>query len=230
MYDYKVMTRRLCRRKKTLFAAACCRQIWDLLDDKQRAAVSVIESGTERMLRNKRPRMTAAINQVWEEVKANHDIVVAYYDKTYGKKTEYHVSVAVRQAFYSLKHVAGVTETAENCTLAVWQADYDKRYDVSSRPKVKHRMYMRHAEIRDDLLDLSKRKPFGPDVCNDPRGSIAAMAREIYDTGRFSELPILGDAISDASPHLTEVIDHLHRKEHYRGCWALDWILGHTKN
>jgi hypothetical protein len=58
---------------------------------------------------------------------------------------------------------------------------------------------------------------------------IAAMARRIYDTREFGELPILGDALEDAGCSDQALLAHLRSPgPHARGCWGLDLLLGKT--
>ena len=56
---------------------------------------------------------------------------------------------------------------------------------------------------------------------------VTALARAIYEEGRFEEMPVLADALADAGCDNEEVLGHLRGKgPHVRGCWALDLILG----
>jgi hypothetical protein len=54
-----------------------------------------------------------------------------------------------------------------------------------------------------------------------------AMAQVFYDERAFEGLPILADALEEAGCTDTAILDHFRgRAQHYRGCWALDLILG----
>ncbi len=57
---------------------------------------------------------------------------------------------------------------------------------------------------------------------------VLALARGIYEGGRFEDLPILADALEEAGADDAEVLGHLRQKEpgHVRGCWCLDLVLG----
>jgi hypothetical protein len=53
------------------------------------------------------------------------------------------------------------------------------------------------------------------------------LARLIYDERAFDRLPILADALEDASCNNADLLGHLRGSgPHVRGCWALDLILG----
>jgi hypothetical protein len=56
--------------------------------------------------------------------------------------------------------------------------------------------------------------------------SVIAVARAIYESLAFHDMPILADALSDAGCNETRVLDHCRGKgRHVRGCWVLDAVL-----
>jgi hypothetical protein len=56
---------------------------------------------------------------------------------------------------------------------------------------------------------------------------VAALARGIYEERAFDRLPVLADALEDAGCTDPAVLAHLRSGgEHFRGCWALDAVLG----
>src|SRR5262249_48120529 len=56
---------------------------------------------------------------------------------------------------------------------------------------------------------------------------VVRMASTIYDERRFSDLPMLADALEDAGCDNADLLAHLRGLEpHVRGCWALDALLG----
>ncbi|MFO0928110.1 MAG: hypothetical protein U0736_13915 [Gemmataceae bacterium] len=56
---------------------------------------------------------------------------------------------------------------------------------------------------------------------------VARLAAEIFQTGRYDELPVLADALEDAGCDCRDLLDHLRRPGgHVHGCWALDLLLG----
>jgi hypothetical protein len=58
-------------------------------------------------------------------------------------------------------------------------------------------------------------------------GSVVRIAQEIYDTGQFAHLRILADALEDAGCGDEALLEHCRVKStHYRGCWAVDCLLG----
>lgn len=58
-------------------------------------------------------------------------------------------------------------------------------------------------------------------------GTVATIARRIYDQRAFEDLPILGDALEEAACTNPDILNHCRRPGvHVRGCWLVDLILG----
>jgi hypothetical protein len=54
-----------------------------------------------------------------------------------------------------------------------------------------------------------------------------AIAQQIYDSRDFSAMPILADALQDAGCEDATILDHCRGPgPHWRGCWAVDLVLG----
>ena len=57
-------------------------------------------------------------------------------------------------------------------------------------------------------------------------GSIPKLARSIYEERRFTDLPILADALAEAGCTDPIILDHCRQSgEHVRGCWVVDLCL-----
>ena len=71
--------------------------------------------------------------------------------------------------------------------------------------------------------------PFGP-AGFDPgwrTRNVLDLARTIYEDRCFERMPILADALQDAGCEDDEILDHCRSpREHVRGCWVLDAVLG----
>jgi hypothetical protein len=53
------------------------------------------------------------------------------------------------------------------------------------------------------------------------------LARAIYDTRSFDDMPLLADALEQAGCTDPDLLAHCRQPvEHVRGCWALDLLLG----
>src|SRR6266542_164433 len=57
--------------------------------------------------------------------------------------------------------------------------------------------------------------------------TVLAIAQAIYEERRFSDLPILADALEEAGCSNAEILAHCRGLgPHVRGCWVIDTILG----
>jgi hypothetical protein len=58
-------------------------------------------------------------------------------------------------------------------------------------------------------------------------GTAVALAAQMYESGDFSAMPILADALQDAGCDNDDVLNHCRNPgTHARGCWVVDLILG----
>jgi hypothetical protein len=59
--------------------------------------------------------------------------------------------------------------------------------------------------------------------------AVTRMAQTIYDERRFSDLPILADALEEAGCDNADLLAHCRGPgPHARGCWVVDLLLGKT--
>ncbi len=86
----------------------------------------------------------------------------------------------------------------------------------------------RHANVMREIAG----DPFA-DIYLDPAlvgwrdGTIPKLAQACYDSNDFSMIGILGDALEEAGCNERAILEHVRREQtHYRGCWAIDLILG----
>lgn len=57
--------------------------------------------------------------------------------------------------------------------------------------------------------------------------NVVDVARTIYEECRYSDFPILADALEDAGCNNAEILNHCRQPgEHVRGCWVLDSLMG----
>jgi hypothetical protein len=68
-----------------------------------------------------------------------------------------------------------------------------------------------------------------PDWLSWNGGTVRAASLSIYQDSAFDQLPVLADALEDAGCNDAHLLTHLRSSgPHYRGCWALDELLGRT--
>jgi hypothetical protein len=60
-------------------------------------------------------------------------------------------------------------------------------------------------------------------------GTVSGLAQGIYAEGAFDRLPILADALEEVGCTDAALLGHCRSSQrHFRGCWALDTLLGKT--
>jgi hypothetical protein len=119
---------------------------------------------------------------------------------------------------------AGNAASSVVSALAAWEHAQGRQADLQKEQ-------LCHADLLRDIF----RNPFRRQAVFDravfaPKGSIAErVARTIYDEHRWAELPVLGDALEEASCADTDLLGHCRdTTPHARGCWAVDLVLGIT--
>jgi hypothetical protein len=57
-------------------------------------------------------------------------------------------------------------------------------------------------------------------------GLLISMARQMYDSREFRDMPILADGLEEAGCSNQDILDHCRTGgEHVRGCWVVDLLL-----
>jgi hypothetical protein len=200
--------RRSCRdgegRKLRLFACACCRRIWPLLADaRSRQAVETAERFAEGMASRK--ELAAA----WE---------------------------AAGQAVAAAEWAGGATRWAAGAALSAasvedWAA-WGTAWAASAACKRALGDAAAERAAQCDLLRDVFGNPFAPAPLKLSRqhgqaGRAVALAQGIYEGRRFGEMPQLAELLQAANCDREDALSHCRScKEHVRGCWVLDAVLG----
>jgi hypothetical protein len=194
----------LTERKARLFVAACCGRDWPLMpDEASRRSVEAPENyadgiGGEQDLR-------AAVAGAWKACcRASHKD--PYHDPAW--------------AAYALAYTAGVRELPAR----MWGGGC---WSNLSTPE-------REAHAR--LLRCVVGNPHCPAASPPARWApqVVALARAAYEhrhlpSGELDpdRLAVLADALEDAGTADADLLNHLRSPgPHYRGCWAIDLLLG----
>ncbi len=213
-------------RKHWLLACAFCRTIWLLLVEVDRAVVETVEKYAEGRLTDEEvmafveghnpppraPWASAAISQqaadamshlvTWWRHRWLHEDSDRRWNRSTRTRLGYAHDAAVR--------VARSAAEAHAKKVPWWEA---------RKPQ---------AALVHDLFD-GVLWPIKPDPSwlswND--SVVVKIARTSYDERRFSDLPLLGDALEDAGCTNPDIIGHCRGGgEHVRGCWVVDLLLG----
>ncbi|MGF1577957.1 MAG: hypothetical protein ACFCD0_01195 [Gemmataceae bacterium] len=202
-------------RKLRLFAAACCRYIWDSIgDERSQQVVELLELYADQLL----PReVFLAARQAAVEI--------AFAAPTKGpcalrEATKEPPFEAAMTTFEYVVSVAAdhLVEQSERVKLGIISWDAAKSI---YRPQV----YADLANFLRDIVPYQNREPTtSPSWQTD---DVQAVARRIYQQYRFEDLPILADALEEAGVDDEEMLAHCRNgHSHVRGCWVVDLVLG----
>ena len=189
------------KRKMRLFAVACCRHVWDLITDKRhRNAVEASEAYADGLIRQK------------ELVQKR---MAAYRP---GANYPHKAAEAVAQPKMAARYVAMLI----NETLA------HPSWYLRPRNEIAYQSFVNWT-FEPNLLREIMGNPFRP-ITVDPAwltATVKQLAEGIYEERAFDRMPILGDALEEASCSNADILNHCRQPgEHCRGCWVVDLLLG----
>jgi hypothetical protein len=186
------------KRKLRLFAVACCRRRWAIIDDTHlRHAVEIADRWADHACTGRELRATKRYARAELFKKLNEGVPNGG------------IASAVDSLFFLDVYTAANTTSHVTAGLC---ADVEAEYVAQA------------SELRDivgnPLRAITHDSSF---LTND----VIALAQNIYDTRAFERLPSLAKAIKEAGGDEREVLDHCHQsKAHVRGCWVIDLVLG----
>lgn len=200
-------------RKLRLLGVAACRRIWHLLEPKRRRywhlsrdrgsqlAVEVAEKFAEG------EGTQAELQAAYEAASRSHH--EAFFEK--GKilsSAEWAAElVADPKAFFAATRACNFAWWAKDADLSERVAQARLVRDIFGNP-------YRVVAMKTDWL-----------AWND--GAIPKLAQTIYGNRRFTDLPILADALEEAGCTDAAILEHCRQPgEHVRGCWVVDLLLG----
>jgi hypothetical protein len=192
-------------RQQRLLACACCRRVLSLLDDP--VAVAALDAAERFADGDGAPDIVAAMHRYH---RGPQDGVAAIWAAEA-------LSVLLRGYF---------SPSARNLSEAVARAaraDRDAHGDMDWRAARRRQVGY--------LCDLRGRHfysvDFDPLWGNWHDGLVVVMAQMIFEKRRFSEMPVLADALEDAGCDNADIPAHCRStREHVRGCWVIDELMG----
>jgi hypothetical protein len=201
-------------RKRRLFAAACCRRVWDqLIDERSRRAVETSEA--------------------FADGQANTEELLNAYREARQAMVEADASVVRRPNLRRDEHwqrfeaaqAAALASATRNTTVTFISAAH--ALPVGDLKQLQSEFRRQADLIRDIFGNPFRRVAVDPAWLAWNHGTVPAIARHIYDDRAFHDLPILADALEDAGCTNTDLLDHCRGPgPHVRGCWAVDLLLG----
>jgi hypothetical protein len=209
-------------RKLRLFACACCREVWDWLEEAEsREAVEVAERYADG-LATLEVLLTAYRNAQSPAAHSDPAANAAWNAAAHPADEEF------SEWYRPVGVVPTAVEVAWNASGNIWEQNGDEGPD--EWPFKKSTAQSVQADLLRDIFN----NPFRPAwidpvwlVWND--GTVVKIAQGIYDERAFDRLPVLADALEDAGCHDTAILNHCRRPgQHVRGCWVVDLLTGRT--
>ena len=215
---------RVSPRKLRLFACACCRHLLPHFSD---AHIRRTLAFAERVAEgdpggdDERRALGAALDKRYATLYPGHGApspatlaLSAVTDAAFATDP----GGAARSAM-----LTGMEAIATAEALAVPDSEYDARHDAVAGEVKRY-----YAGLLREIVGC----PFNP-PSRDPawdrwnHQAIVTLARSIYESSSFVDLPILADALEECGNADPSLVQHCRAPvEHVRGCWALDCICG----
>lgn len=189
---------RLSDRQLRLFAAACCRRVWQLLPEGSRRTVELAERYADGLADAYELR---ACSETITQPRSATDYARAAANSCADPSVQY---FAFRVSLESVR-AALLSEQP-------WSFDAQEKAET----------------IQCSLLRDIAGNPFAPVEFSPPwrTRDVLAIAQRIYQQHDFAALPILADALTDAGCEDSAILNHCEQPHHARGCWLLDRIRG----
>jgi hypothetical protein len=210
MLDY--LRGRASDRKLRLFAAACCRVVWDLLDVRGRSAVEVAESYAEEEATSNQLALVRGPAQAAENGSTGarrHAARAAYW------ATKTNIGECLSTLCAAAAEAAGETKVQETGSPSSdWAA-----LEAALRSAAAHQA---------DLLRECFGNPFQPVAVSAGwlawgGGIVRRLAQAAYEERAFDRLPVLADALEEAGCSDAAILAHCRAGgPHVRGCWVVD--------
>jgi hypothetical protein len=206
-------------RKLRLFACACCRRIWERLEEGGCHAVEIAERFADGLADSK------------QLVRARHISEEIREFTGWGGEHACAWSVADKSAWQAAEGAARTSVVfSREWDLAAQKANRThNRVDREAVGAIAKRETDLTRKAQVTLLRDTFGNPFRP-VVIDPAwltSTVLALAEGIYQDRAFNRLPILADALMDAGCDNDDVLSHCRQpSEHVRGCWVIDLLTG----
>jgi hypothetical protein len=214
-------------RRLRLYGVACARMVWDMLSTDLRSAVLLSERfadgrATMADLRAAAVRMRYGPVTYQQQAENAAGWASAGY---WGNRTEpadaappvWNPAEAAREAAKALATRAAGQAPPGHPVSRAWQSAWNRPFAEA------------RAQQAELVRDIFPPPGFVPVLSSDWRTStVVALARGMDDTGDFSAVPILADALQDAGCDDEVMLDRCRAPSgiHSRGNWVVDLVLG----
>jgi hypothetical protein len=197
-------------RKRRLFEAACCRRAWSILVAPARQVVEALEAVADgAAVRLKPPGCNLGRSRI------------LYEHQSAAERARVAAELAVDCAAASRVHSCDVRAVTRYLAVAAGELE-----GLNGKPSPVE--FAAQCQLLREIVGTPPRA-----VVVDAaslawiEGALRNVARAIYEGRRFSDLPILADAIEEAGCASADLLNHCRGPgPHVLGCWALDFLAG----
>ena len=201
-------------RKLRLFACACCRRIWHLFtDEPSRRAVEVAERYADG---------AAGEEELSKAAFGTQTIASDTPERAAGEAA----SASIWLNTFSASHYAAFAVASKDFGVRIAAHAVRDRFPLLLGARDAERL-AQCGVLRDLLGPL----PFRPITIDTSwltwhDGLLVSMARRMYDSRDFADMPVLADALEEAGCANADILEHLRGPgSHVRGCWVVDALL-----
>lgn len=219
-------------RQRRLFACACCRRVWDLMEDPSRRLVECVERFVDGLAH------ASELRALWarapftgpfstDAVTPRNDAADAAWYAAADDQCP--CSCDGLDSRCEQCHGSGTVSGADQCSgaaaLALSGAATEDWLEQRKRFTVERRVHT-HV-LRDIVGNPFRASSLSPECLSWNDGCVGRIAQTIYQARGFEALPFLCDAYEAAGGNDVAIIRHLREPgEHVRGCWVIDQAIG----
>lgn len=192
---------RVSDRKLRLFSCACCRLVWDQLEEKSKKAVLVAEKYVDRQA-------------TLPELQTARAEAQSIFDE---EPTAPSLAAAT---------VAGPLDPEKLILIASCTAIIDNKSPAKVAQVWLERRKLQCDFIREVIGNPFNQQEPGEEILTWADGFVVRVANTIYWENRFDEMEMLAEALAQAGCQNETLMEHAKAKgSHIRGCWLLDMLL-----
>jgi hypothetical protein len=212
-------------RKMRLFAVACCRRVWNLLNDKrdQKAVEWSEQFADGRIDKEELSAVQKQVENEWWRSAMRHRWALPDEEQK------------VRHAVEAVKFVASATGRANELFHKMrWAANVSMGAELLDQRTSSQPRLQRCHLLREIFGNPSRSVSIAPAVLNWNYATVVRLAEVAYDerlmpagTLNNDRLSVLSDALEESSCTDKGILGHLRGPgPHVRGCWVIDLLLG----
>jgi hypothetical protein len=224
-------------RKLRLFAVVCCRHTWSLVEDDRKRMVANGRNRGEVEFARREAVLAWRAAEVAERyadgltdlaelralVAADDEMEGCYAD---GSESAWTAKASAYRARCCAKYLSrgkhGLAARLLNPLVGPW-------FGVSSTLDHDREQSAQCHLLRDIFGNPFRSITLNPAWLTWHGGLLVSMARQVYDSRDFTDMPVLADALEEAGCDNADILNHCRQPgEHVRGCWVVDVLLNQS--